>query len=175
MISFICAEHSQDPNACTREVRSSNIYATSTDMTNIVLRHIYRLPWFDEYSGEQEVTGNDWVSLCQTAQGFEVPSLRKYIKEKLEAHLEDLIEKGLSGSEAAMQQCVELLTEIYETVAGRQTAAVEVIAKLICKHYSGLGRHATFTDMMDDSLGDCAGFFNSMVEYAARDGLWCAN
>ena len=174
--SFNYAEHNQVPSVAIREVRSGDIFATSTDMTITVLRHIYGLPWFEDFSDSyvHDVTGRGWVSLCDAADEYEVPSLRKYIKDKLETHLETLLEKGLSGAETAMQQFVELVTEIYEAAEKEETAALEVIAKLICNHYPALRRQGSFAELMEESMGDCSEFLQAVVVCAARDGIQCA-
>jgi hypothetical protein len=173
---IICnhAENTQDAIGTIREVRSRDIYLTSKDLTETVLRHLYGLSWFEDFNEAQEMAGTDWVDLCDAAEGFEVPSLRKYIKDKLEARLESLLVKGLPGPEVAMERFVTLITDIYKAEVGERTAVMEVIAKMITKYHPALCKHATFGDLMEESLGDCSRFFGSVADYAAREGLRCA-
>lgn len=140
-------------------------------MTETVLRHLYGLPWFEDFSEAREITGVHWVDLCDAAEGFEVPTLRKYIKDKLEERLEYLLVKALPGAEVAMEHFVKLITDIYKAEIGERTAALEVIATLITRYHPKLCKHVTFADLMEELLGDCTSFYGSVVDYAVRGGI----
>ena len=97
--------------------------------------------------------------------------MRKYVKDKLEVYLESLIERGLLGTETTMRQFAVLLTEIWDTRGAAKTAAMEVITKLITKHYAALLKSEIVAEFLENSMGECSGFHNSVVDYAPRGGL----
>lgn len=166
-ISFEYTDHDQGTNATVHEVRSSDIHVTSTTITMIVLRQIYGWSWFYDYADEHGVTGHDWHNFFDAADGFGVPSMRNHTMNCLEAHLRDPLRKGLSGDETAMQRLAAQITEMHETADGKETAAIEIAAKLIWKNYTELSKHDIFVDAMEE----CSGFFKSVLDCAVSDGL----
>lgn len=165
--SSACAKCGQDTSAKVCEVKSSDLYVTSTTVTTVVLRHLYGLSlgYTDEDTGD--IVTCDWMSVCDAADGFEIPSLRKHAMDMLEAPLQGLLNKGISGDGSAIEEFVGEIVVIRDSADGEETSAMEVVVKLISRNFAELRKHEAFNDLTSEDPE----LSRAVLDYAAREGL----
>lgn len=114
-----------------------------------VLRYLYGVPTFPDDEHEDLIAAMHWRELSGVVSKFGVPSLRKSAMARLEIHLEDLLKQGFSGDRESIDYFVSEVREIYMSENYKDSEAIELTAKLTCKHFKDLRKHEAFNDLTD--------------------------
>jgi hypothetical protein len=105
----------------------------------------------------------DWRSLCDVADKFGIPSLRKTAVPKMEVYLEGLLKAGLPGT----MDFVWEVRNIYELGSHKDSTAIEVAAKLTWRNFAELRKREDFQELTDKHPE----FLRAVLDHAARDGV----
>lgn len=132
-----------------------------------VLRYLYGVPTSPEDEHADIIAPMNWRELCGVVDKFGIPSLRKSAIAKLEVHLKDLLEQGLSGDQNAIDDFVWEVQNIYRPGNIKDSGAIELTAKLTCKHFTDLRKHEGFNDLTDEYPE----FLRAVLDHAAHEGL----
>jgi hypothetical protein len=141
----------------------------SNEVFMAVLRYLYGVPATTKDKEKDTITTMDFRTLCDVANEFGIPSLRKTAVPKMEVYSGGLLEKEVSGTKTGLGDFVFIVRHMYESDIRKDPMAFEMVAKLMWKNFAELRKYWDSNDLMDEHPE----FMRAVLDYAAREGTLC--